>query len=61
VCSSDLQGGKVATEKVVRQLKTEESRKLGSSTQEEENDFKRKPSPKPQRTISRTNNIFKRF
>jgi hypothetical protein len=55
------QGGKVATEKVVRQLKTEESRKLGSSTQEEENDFKRKPSPKPQRTISRTNNIFKRF
>ena len=55
------QGGKVATEKVVRQLKTEESRKLGSSTQEEENYFKRKPSPKPQRTISRTNNIFKRF
>jgi hypothetical protein len=54
------QGTKVATEKVVRQLKTEEARKLGSSSQRDDDDFKRKPNNKPQRTISRQNNMFKR-
>ena len=54
------QGGKQATEKVVRQLKTEEARKNTSSVQEEE-EYTRKPS-KPTRTIQRpSNNIFKRF
>ena len=54
------QGGKQATEKVVRQLKTEEARKNTSSVAEEE-EYTRKPS-KPTRTIQRpSNNIFKRF
>jgi hypothetical protein len=54
------QGGKQATEKVVRQLKTEEARKNTSSVQEEE-EYTRKAS-KPTRTIQRpSNNIFKRF
>jgi hypothetical protein len=53
------QGGKVATEKVVRQLKTEEQRKITSSAQEEEDDKPRKAS---QRTIPRNQgNIFRRF
>jgi len=52
------QGGKQTTEKVVRQLKTEESRKLSSSSAHEEEFTKRKPT----RTVSRQqNNIFKRF
>ena len=56
------QGGKAATEQVVRQLKTEEARKLGSSSQTDEDDFKKKPFNKPQRTNSRpSNNMFKRF
>ena len=56
------QGGRAATEKVVRQLKTEEARKLGSSNQTDDDDFKKKPSAKPQRTLSRpSNNMFKRF
>jgi hypothetical protein len=56
------QGGRAATEKVVRQLKTEESRKLGSSSQTDEDDYRKKPTAKPQRTLSRqTNNLFKRF
>ena len=56
------QGSRAATEKVVRQLKTEESRKLGSSSQTEEDDFKRRPTAKPQRTLSRqSGNMFKRF
>jgi hypothetical protein len=54
------QGSKVATEKVVRQLKTEEARKLSSSSQKEEDDYRKKPSAKPQRTISRQSNMFKR-
>ena len=54
------QGGKQATEKVVRQLKTEQSRKITSSVNDDrEYDSKTKTS-KPQRTISR-NNMFKRF
>ena len=55
------QGSKAATEKVVRQLKTEESRKLASSTNEEE-ESRRTASPQrtTQRTISRQTNMFKR-
>jgi hypothetical protein len=53
------QGGKQATEKVVRQLKTEEQRKITSSTQEEDEDRPRKAS---QKTIPRNQgNIFRRF
>jgi hypothetical protein len=53
------QGSKQATEKVVRQLKTEESRKLTSSNVQQEQET---VSKKPQRTIPRNNgNIFKRF
>ena len=57
------QGGKQAVEKTVRQLKTEESRKLTSSTPNDEEDDRRRPSAKQtqQRTISRPNNLFKRF
>jgi hypothetical protein len=53
------QGSKQAVEKTVRQLKTEESRKLGTSSQPEEpNNSKRTPG----KTISRNNgNIFRRF
>jgi hypothetical protein len=53
------QGSKAAVEKTVRQLKTEQSRKLTSSNQEAEET--RKTSSKPQRTLSRQNNLFKRF
>jgi len=54
------QGGKQATEKVVRQLKTEQARKITSSVNDDrEYDSKTKTS-KPQKTISRTN-MFKRF
>jgi hypothetical protein len=54
-------GGKQATEKVVRQLKTEESRKLGSSASMEEAEPQKRGTAKPQqRTISRSN-MFKRF
>lgn len=53
------QGTKQAVEKTVRQLKTEESRKLTSSISHEDDP---KPTRKPQRTLSRNNgNIFKRF
>lgn len=54
------QGGKQATEKTVRQLKTEEARKLTSSV---ENDDDYTSKPKPQRTLPRqnSNNLFKRF
>jgi hypothetical protein len=53
------QGSKVATEKTVRALKTEESRKLASSIQEEPEQARKKA---PQKTISRNNgNIFRRF
>ena len=52
------QGGKAAVEKTVRQLKTEEARKISSSTVQE-TDERRAPA-KQQRTISRPNNMFKR-
>ena len=54
------QGGKQAVEKTVRQLKTEQSRKITSSVNDDrEYDSKTKTS-KPQKTISRSN-MFKRF
>ena len=55
------QGSKIATEKVVRQLKSEESRKIGSSISEEE-EVKKNTSYQrnTQRTIPRQNNMFKR-
>jgi len=53
------QGTKQAVEKTVRQLKTEESRKLTSSISHEDDP---KPTRKPQKTLSRNNgNIFKRY
>lgn len=53
------QGGKQAVEKTVRQLKTEESRKITSSISNEEPS---RPKPKTQqKTISRQNNMFRRF
>jgi hypothetical protein len=57
------QGGKQATEKVVRQLKTEQSRRISSSNidQDEEAERRSNTSSRPQRTISRSNNMFKRF
>jgi hypothetical protein len=56
------QGSKAATEKVVRQLKTEEARKLSSSSTNTGDEDSRRPSANkaPQRTISRQNNMFKR-
>ena len=53
------QGGKQAVEKAVRQLKTEESRKLSSSSVEDNDP---RPTKKVQKTIPRNNgNIFRRF
>ena len=54
------QGGKAAVEKTVRQLKTEEARKITSSTPDEADDSRR-ASKTQQRTLSRPNNLFKRF
>jgi hypothetical protein len=54
------QGGKAAVEKTVRQLKTEEARKITSSNIEEQEE-RRSSSSKPQRTLPRQNNLFKRF
>jgi len=54
------QGGKQATEKVVRQLKTEEQRKITSSYNDEEEDKPKRSTS--QRTIPRNQgNIFRRF
>ncbi|MCX6195498.1 MAG: hypothetical protein NTY55_02445 [Flavobacteriia bacterium] len=55
-------GGKAVVEKTVRQLKTEESRKLSSSSTNTGDDESRKPAANksPQRTISRQNNMFRR-
>ena len=53
------QGSKKTVEDTVRKLKTEEGRKISSSTISD-NDDARRPQ-KPQRTISRQNNLFKRF
>ena len=53
------QGGKQVVEKTVRQLKTEESRKLSSSSVEDNDP---RPTKKVQKTIPRnTGNIFRRF
>jgi hypothetical protein len=52
------QGGKQATEKVVRQLKTEEARKSSNSIINEPESRTSKPS---QKTLSRNTNMFKRF
>jgi hypothetical protein len=54
------QGGKAAVEKTVRQLKTEESRKISSSSSTDEYEEQKRGTTKPQRTISRSN-MFKRF
>ena len=53
-------GSTEATEKVVRQLKTEKSRRLTSSSSGEEEE-QRYTSARPQKTIKRQNNLFKRF
>ena len=56
------QGGKAAIEKTVRQLKTEEGRKLSSSNVSEDREERRTPNRQTtQKTISRPNNLFKRF
>ena len=54
------QGGKAATEKTVRALKTEQQRKISSSVQHEEEE-KPRSGNKSQKTLSRNNNIFRRF
>jgi len=55
------QGSKAAVEKTVRSLKTEESRKLSSSSTNTGAGEDRPSSGKPQKTISRQNtNIFRR-
>ena len=54
------QGSKAAVEKTVRQLKTEQSRKLTSSNQENE-EPRRTVSKPQQKTLSRPSNLFKRF
>lgn len=54
------QGGKAAVEKTVRALKTEEQRKITSSTPTDEDERPRKTQQ--QKTIARNNgNIFRRF
>jgi hypothetical protein len=55
------QGGKAATEKVVRQLKTEESRKLNSSVNNQYDDEPRRPSSRPEPRKLSKNNMFRRF
>jgi hypothetical protein len=54
------QGSKKTVEDTVRKLKTEESRKIGSSGISEDEGARRTQKPQ-QRTISRQNNLFKRF
>ena len=55
------QGGKAVVEKTVRQLKTEESRKISSSSSTDEYEEQKRGTAKPQqRTIPRAN-MFKRF
>lgn len=55
------QGSNIATQKVVRQLKTEEARKNISSNGVEREEYKKPSSSSPTRTIPRSNNMFKRF
>jgi hypothetical protein len=54
------QGGKQAVEKTVRQLKTEQSRKITSSVNDDREYDTRTKTSKPQKTLSRSN-MFKRF
>jgi hypothetical protein len=56
------QGSKIATEKTVRMLKTEEARKITSSVINDEPSDKRSIGTKQQKTISRNGgNMFRRF
>jgi len=56
------QGNREAVEKTVRQLKTEESRKIGSSINNQYEDDARRPTSKSNsKTLSKTNNMFRRF
>jgi hypothetical protein len=54
------QGTKQAVEKTVRQLKTEQSRKITSSVNDDREYDPKTRTSKPQKTISRSN-MFKRF
>jgi hypothetical protein len=54
------QGGKAVVEKTVRQLKTEEARKISSSVSDDSEPQQRGTAKPQQRTISRSN-MFKRF
>jgi hypothetical protein len=54
------QGNKQAVEKTVRQLKTEQSRKITSSVNDDREYDQKTRTSKPQKTISRSN-MFKRF
>jgi hypothetical protein len=56
------QGGKAAVEKTVRQLKTEESRKMGSSINNQyEEEARRQPSSRPEPRKLSKNTMFRRF
>lgn len=55
------QGSKQATEKVVKQLKTEQSRRLTSSTNSQYDEEPRRPSAPAQPKKLTKNNLFKRF
>ena len=54
------QGGQQVAEKVVRQLKTEQSNKNNTTYYESEKATKKSPSREP-KTLSRSNNIFRKF
>jgi hypothetical protein len=54
-------GSKETLQKTVRQLKTEEGRKLVSSSNDSYEEERRQPNKPQQRTISRNTNMFKRF
>ena len=53
-------GSREAVQRTVKQLKTEEGRKLVTSSNDYKEEERRTTSTKPQKTISRTN-MFKRF
>ena len=55
------QAGKQVTEKVVRQLKTEESRKLTSSVNNHYDNDTRKPSGRSEQKTFSKSNMFRRF
>jgi hypothetical protein len=55
------QGGKQATEKVVRQLKTEESRKIASSINTQYDDEPRRPTSKSEPRKLSKGSMFRRF